>query len=732
MYLAGKSFGARAFAGNFTDRELEGAVAYAHDRGVKVHVAVNTSIYNRELDEAKAFVRFLRDIDADAVLIQDLGLLDAVSGIDIPKHASTQMQIHSVEGLEWCEEHGLQRAVLARELTLEELSRIVPDSPIETEVFVQGALCYCMSGGCLMSSHMGGRSGNRGSCAQPCRKRYSRDGSSGFVLSCADLFAADRISELRSIGVDSLKIEGRMRSPAYAYLSTKVYSMAEKGDTGEEYEETLALLRTVFNRGVSHGYLDGVVSPVQPLFPDNRGFRLGTAEIRDQKLVNMDFCDPIGRKDGISIFDKDRKIGGFKIADLDPVAVPFKIQDGTYDIYRTYDPRIDEIKNLIGRAPKLTGNTSRHNSGDAVPPRRPVSRRNPDRSFYVSGIKVLESVLPCADRICFEYGPRLDEAAEICRTSGKECVAILPRFDCEDSACFDGPVMVSNPSQLRRFKGRRVYASSVMNAFNSRFPSDVYQTTLSVELSRNEVSDLVARYPCRTEVMAFGRTELMYSRDPGLGNGSIEDDDGRVFPTYEDARGFSRVLNSTDLFLLDSIDELGGSGVSSIGIDVRKRPLQLAKAVASYSRKPDPALREKILQMCGGSFTDTLYKKGLRKERSRRARRMVIYHARADGFHECRLLRRHGLHGIHDRPDGRDRRPDGVHGDGRRDLRRSDRSRRHVGFGQIHRRDRERTLLPFLHRLSCRVSGFQRPVRCFGLGACARTVLRRTGGCEYG
>ncbi len=614
VYLAGKSFGARAFAGNFSDRELEGAVAYAHDRDVRVHVAVNTSIYNRELDEAVAFVRFLKDIDADAVLIQDLGLLKAVSRVDIPKHASTQMQIHSLKGLEWCAEHGLDRAVLARELTLEELSTIVPDSPIETEVFVQGALCYCMSGGCLMSSHMGGRSGNRGSCAQPCRKRYTKDDDTGFMLSCADLFAADRIEGLRDIGVDSLKIEGRMRSPAYAYLSAKVYSMAEKGDFGEEFQETLGLLRTVFNRGTSTGYLDGVRSPVQPLFPDNRGFFLGRARIVNQHLTKTDFCDPVGRKDGLSIFKGDTKVGGFKVIDIEPIHVPFKIPDGDYEIYRTYDPRIDEVKNLIGHAPKLTGSTVRRKNEDVVPDRHPHKDMVPDRSFYVNGLKTLEAVLPYADRIYFEYGPHLDQARAMCEKARKEMVTILPRFDSMDECRADGPVMVHNPSQLLTCKGQRIYTSNTFNAFNSLFPSDIHQATLSVELSRNEVSDLVARYDARTEVMVFGRTEVMYSRDPGMGKGSLTDDLGASFPVYTDARGFTRVLNSVDLFLLDNIEELGRSGVASVGIDVRKRPASLAKLVGMYARKADPALREKIQKMCGGEFTSALYRKGLRHE----------------------------------------------------------------------------------------------------------------------
>ena len=614
VYLAGKSFGARAFAGNFTDRELEGAIGYAHDRHVKVHVAVNTSILNREMDEAVSFVRFLRDIDADAVLIQDLGLLKAVSGIDIPKHASTQMQIHSLKGLEWCAEQGLDRAVLARELTLEELAGIVPDSPIETEVFIQGALCYCMSGGCLMSSFMGGRSGNRGSCAQPCRKRYESKGSSGYLLSCADLFGADRIEALRDIGVDSLKIEGRMRSPAYAYLSAKVYSLAEDGDRGEEYEEALGLLRTVFNRGTSTGYLDGVVSPVQPLYPDNRGFRLGTAEIRAQRLMPVDLRDPIGRKDGISIFRGDEKVGGFKVGTLDLITVPFKIPDGTYDIYRTYDPRIDEVKNLIGGAPRLNGSTQRPNVEGTVPARNPHRDSVPDRSFYVSGMKVLDAVLPYADRVYFEWGPHMAEAREACEAAGREFVTILPRFDAKDECRAEGSVMIANPSQFASAKGSRVYTAASMNAFNSLFPGDIYQATLSVELSRNEVSDLVARYPARTEVMAFGRTELMYTRDPGIEAGAIKDEMGASFPVYRDSRRFARILNSVDLFLLDDISELGRSGVSSVGIDVRKRPPALAEAVAKYSRDQDPKLREKILEMCGGTFTQGLYKRGLRQE----------------------------------------------------------------------------------------------------------------------
>ena len=610
VYLAGKSFGARAFAGNFSDRQLEGAVGYAHDNGVKVHVTVNTLIKNSEMEEAVSFVRFLRDIGADAVIVQDLGLLKNLYNVDIAKHASTQMQIHSLEGLRWCSENGLDRAVLARELTLEELSRIVPESPIETEVFIQGALCYCMSGGCMLSSFIGGRSGNRGSCAQPCRKRYERDGKAGYLMSCADIYGIDKIGALRDIGVTSLKIEGRMRSPAYTYLASKAYSMAEDGIGGEEYDETLELLRTVFNRGIGHGYFDGVESPVQSLYPDNRGFFIADVRIEDKTIVT-DFEEPVGLKDGLSIFDGDRKVGGFKVMDLHPIHVPFKIPDGDYQIYRTYDPRIDVIKNEIGNTPKLNGDTQR----PAVKlkfEKQPIRHYDPELSFYISTIKNLEAAMPYAKRVYFDNMDRIDEAMEICG-NGIECVALLPRFDADDEFAFnDRPVMVNNPAQYRACKGApRIYGSNILNMFNSYFPLNLYQTTLSVELSRNEVSDLISHYPGRCEVMAFGRTELMYTRDPGMETGTLKDEKEAVFPVYQDKRGYAHILNSVDLYLLDSLQELGRSGAVSVGLDLRKRPPALVKAVGEMCVRPSDKLREKLIEMCGGTVTRGLYQRGV-------------------------------------------------------------------------------------------------------------------------
>lgn len=611
VYLAGKDFGARASAQNFSDQELEGAVKYAHDHGVKVHVTVNTIVKNSEIEQAVSFVQFCKDIGADAVLIQDLGLLKAIERIPIAKHASTQMGIHSRAGLEWCAENGITRAVLARELTLEEMRGIVEDSPIETEVFVQGAMCYCMSGGCLFSSIVGGRSGNRGKCAQPCRKKYAdADGESSYVMSNSDLYCLDYLEELERMGVSSVKIEGRMRSPAYAYLASKAYSTRLRDPDSDELEPTVALLKTVFNRGFCHGYYDGITGLVQSTYPDNRGQFLGTVEVRNKRF-SVSGLD-VGVKDGLSLFRGGEKAGGFSLTTEGTAIVPFGIKDGEYELYRTYDPRIDEVKNGFGKVPKLTGSVKRCAKTVDMPriERDPVPRV--EVSAYVASVKTIDAVAEYVDRIYYD-GADIDAAKAACEAKGVEFVFHLPRFTAsEPDVPDDVAVMVHNPGQYHRYAGaHKVYCSNLMNMFNSNFPLKPFQTTLSVELSRQDIRDLCARYDGRLEVMAFGRLELMYTRDPNIKSGSIRDEKDYVFPVYRDRNGCARVLNSSDTMLFDVRRELERYGVSSFGIDLRKRPVQLAELVAKAFKTGDDRDIQKIKQMCGGSFNTSHYLRGV-------------------------------------------------------------------------------------------------------------------------
>ncbi|MBO6083704.1 MAG: U32 family peptidase, partial [Candidatus Methanomethylophilaceae archaeon] len=433
---------------------------------------------------------------------------------------------------------------------------------------------------------------------------------SAYVLSNADMYCIDYLKELESLGVTSVKIEGRMRSPAYAHLASKAYSLQLNDPDSEELEPTVKLLKTVFNRGFCHGYLDGVQNLIQSTYPDNRGQFLGKVTVTNKRFPSAGL--DVGLKDGLSLFRGSEKVGGFSLTTEGTAVVPFAIPNGDYDLYRTYDPRIDEVKNTFGPTPKFTGSMKRCEKRVDLPRIERPQLPRVELSFYVSGMKVLESVLPYADRIYYD-GPDYAAAAEMCASGTKEFVLNLPRFTPEEPDLPEGmAVMVHNPGQYRKYSdGRRVYCGYIMNMFNSAFPLDPYQTTLSVELSRADIRDLCARYPKRVEVMVFGRTELMFSRDPHLKNGSIKDEKGYVFPVYRDRNDYGHILNSSDLMLFDVRKELERYGVNSFGIDVRKRPAQLAALVGKAFRSGSDADVPKIKQMCGGTFNTGHYLRGV-------------------------------------------------------------------------------------------------------------------------
>lgn len=226
VYLAGDRFGARAFASNFTEEELERALFLSKLHGIKVYLTVNTLLKNSEMDELYDYIKPLYEKGLDGVIIQDFGVFRFLKahfpGLEL--HASTQMTVTSKEGALYLKQNGMKRVVLARELTLKEVKDIVAEG-IETECFIHGSMCYCYSGQCLFSSLIGGRSGNRGRCAQPCRLPYRMNGSkqSDYCLSLKDMCTLDAIPALIDSGIASFKIEGRMKNPAYAAYVTAVY-----------------------------------------------------------------------------------------------------------------------------------------------------------------------------------------------------------------------------------------------------------------------------------------------------------------------------------------------------------------------------------------------------------------------------------------------------------------------------------------------------------------------------
>ncbi len=255
VYLGQQAFNARQNAVNFSDQSLRETVGYCHLYGVRVYQTLNTLVFDSELEALKECVKTGCAAGVDAFIVQDMGVLKLISELapGMRLHASTQMTIHTPAGAQFLERLGVKRAVLARELSLEEIREIRAATGIELEVFVHGALCVCVSGQCYMSGMLGGRSGNRGRCAQPCRLPFSVFGDGKADLSLKDLSAIPRLGELAEAGVDSFKIEGRMKRPEY--VAAAVTACVKQRDGGAPDLDTL---RAVFSRsGFTDGYLIG-------------------------------------------------------------------------------------------------------------------------------------------------------------------------------------------------------------------------------------------------------------------------------------------------------------------------------------------------------------------------------------------------------------------------------------------------------------------------------------------
>ena len=256
VYLGCGTFNARQSAKNFTPQTLQEAVKYCHVRGVQVHLTLNTLVSDKEMDEATELIRMAATAGVDAFIIQDLGIVDLCrqTAPRVPIHGSTQMTVHSLSGVQLCAAMGCSRVVLSRELSREEIRYICQNSPIEIEVFAHGALCMCYSGQCYLSAAIGGRSGNRGRCAQPCRLSYGFGRSENkHPLSLKDNCLVHYLKDLKEMGVASLKLEGRMKKPEYVATVTSVYRKAlDEGNVTRNMEK--ALLDAFNRQGFTDGY----------------------------------------------------------------------------------------------------------------------------------------------------------------------------------------------------------------------------------------------------------------------------------------------------------------------------------------------------------------------------------------------------------------------------------------------------------------------------------------------
>ena len=314
VYLGGKLFNARQYASNFDYEELREAVEYCHLRGVKVYVTVNILIDDSEMEKTLDYVKYLYEINVDAIIVQDLGLAYMVRKIfpHFEMHASTQMTISNLPGAIFLKNLGFKRVVLARETPLEEIRRIHENVDIELEAFIHGALCVSYSGQCLMSSILGARSGNRGKCAQPCRMPYSIiDYESGntpfgdwdrkYLISPRDLNTLEYLYDLIDAGIVSLKIEGRMKRPEYVATVVKVYRKAL--DMGRVSSEDREDVLQIFNRGFTRGITFGDFGRrfISYDRPDNRGILAGEVVKADKKSLYINLSMDLEKGDGIEL-----------------------------------------------------------------------------------------------------------------------------------------------------------------------------------------------------------------------------------------------------------------------------------------------------------------------------------------------------------------------------------------------------------------------------------------------
>ena len=352
---------------------------------------------------------------------------------------------------------------------------------------------------------------------------------------------------------------------------------------------------------------------MQREYSDSRGLPLGRATVQGRSVSIP--TQVLKEGDGITFYRGAEKIGGFEVKGIiyegggAVLTSPFRLEMGEYAAYKTKDRDLPKIEKDIASIsfPERRAERSKMHLDLPNVERGKVKA---ELSYYISDLRALRLVLPSAARIYYEMSSDWEEARSECDKVGKEFVLLLPRAvpsipDNDASA-----LMISSPGGSERFKERRLYGSYFMNFFNSRTIPELYQYTMSVELSRDDIRNVIGHYGNRLEIMAFGRIELMVTKDPTLKEGTLIDDRGKRFPVVRDPLGYAHILNSSDLFLLDFIYEMEDMGIESLGIDLRGRRQDLCELVSKAFSERDIGLKDKIKRKCG-SITSGHYLRGV-------------------------------------------------------------------------------------------------------------------------
>ena len=614
VYFGGKSFNARRFAHNLDDDEIVQAVKTAHLFGVKVYVTVNILMADTELEALTAYLQSLDAAGVDGIIVQDLAVALLARRVvpNLPLHGSTQMTVADADGVRFLEENGFTQAVLSRELSLAEIQSVCASSPLAIEVFIHGASCMAYSGQCLMSSFLGGRSGNRGACAQPCRQPYTlvRDGKEvmkqeAYVLSLKDLKALDYIDDLLDAGVTSFKIEGRMKGDTYVRTVVTAYRKVIDAHYSspkarkKAHAEAQALLTAAFNRSYQDDFLADTVSR-RTLTEKNPSGRqtaddaaIGLTPWDETKMIPASVLNEL-RRDAVAkltetiLDDYQRPAAGTAAPMLERADVPQKgkamelvVRCDTVDAVRA---AAEQGADII-----IFGGESYHH--------RPFL--NADWQQAVKAAHDHQTALWAGTPRIVDESHRAAVQQELERA-----------VDSGIDGIYAGAMAVFTMAK-RVGKGLPVRTDWSLNIFNSQAASayaalGCQSVTASLEATLRQMRDMARKDPCPIEAVVEGRVEMMVTESCVIssfaGNGqkkgcpnicqggayALRDRRDEDFPVATDQYCRNHILNSRDLDMAPYYKDLVRAGLAAIRIEGRGRsPKWLAEQVSRYRRLCD-------------------------------------------------------------------------------------------------------------------------------------------------
>ena len=668
VYLGCGQFNARQSAKNFTLQALDEAVKYCHVRGVQVHLTLNTLVSDKETADAASLIRHASLSGVDAFIVQDLGMIQLCKQIaqHIPLHGSTQMTIHNLPGVLLCAAWGLSRVVLSRELSREEIRYITANSPIEIEVFGHGALCMCYSGQCYLSAAIGGRSGNRGRCAQPCRQSYGYGRwQNSHPLSLKDNCLVHYLKDLEEMGVASLKLEGRMKRPEYVAAVTGVYRQAI--DTKRVTRSMLEQLHTAFNRqGFTDGYYCGRTGAemfgIREDKNEDQSWMKGirqTYEAVENGLVPVRFqCTVRPDKTTLTVIDPDGRVCSLdgprpeaaRVMELTQEALASRLAKTGGTPYRCTEVRADitpgytlsaaainalrrDALNLLTaqRARREASRVSR----PAKVPHVPGVRTRPEITVQVTTREQITGrLLKMAPAVLYVPLHLLVGDSAFCQTLCRQVTvcAVLPRI-VNDSALIKlrqdmkevralgvREALVGNLGLLLPVRecglrprgdfGLNLYSSAAVNVARDL---ELRSACLSFEMTLPQIRDVSKAVPC--EIFSYGRMPLMVTENClirgragkctcHLSSAKLVDKTGAEFPVIKDADTCRSVLlNGKKLNWLDRQEDLSRLGIWATRLYFTTENPKEVDQVLAWVHNPAP--------FDPGASTRGLYLRGL-------------------------------------------------------------------------------------------------------------------------